>query len=615
MKIRNLDKKTRNFLAMLFCTLVIVSTIGSSFAANSFAQQLQQAPTITYKSPWNNNMPISSIGSSQPLSNSANTASAQPTTQPQNTGSSSSSSTNSAQPTTQPQSSAATSTTKVDPTTTHTTAIKLSNTKTNTNGKVLTLNHSFVSSKIIGPDRFRFVTSYWTTSDVSRLIDAGRSAGNITSSGNGAAPGVSTIGPALVPKAFLAGFGQTVATPTFNQFNSAGGGALPLSNLQVEVDRGEGFSTLAIVLQYEGVVSLAGITAGLKLPTGFEAQYPLTDDRHNLDIALANYDGGIRPSQEIVLYFPMYVLPNAPVQVPVLGPLALHFLRSAPRSIGDSLDSSDQNLLAKALSVMNTNATSFVSGSTTSSPSTTITTTSTPSGTTSMTTSTSGSVTNLPLSANATTLTTNLNDNLNIARNNINHFGRFIPWDFINQVIPVIFKATGREVLDVYQPLNSISTIPFSSAAGKAKPVAISLTFANHGDVPLFNLVVQLNTVLPVITGAAGGGTSVVAPQLPIVVQGQTMYYFTGLGPGEIKTIPVHISSAINCTTNQALEVDSSYNNVIGVRTEQTQVVGIGTSSGGSCSQQPPSGTSTGYTIPGSYHFTLSNGTTTTGAK
>jgi hypothetical protein len=65
MKITNLDN-----LAMLFCTLVIVSTIGSSFAIrNSFAQaqQMQQAPTITYKSPWNDNMPISSVGSSQPL--------------------------------------------------------------------------------------------------------------------------------------------------------------------------------------------------------------------------------------------------------------------------------------------------------------------------------------------------------------------------------------------------------------------------------------------------------------------------------------------------------------------------------------------------------------------
>ena len=60
MKIRNLDKKTRNFLAMLFCTLVIVSTIGSSFAiSNSFAQQqqTQQAPTVVYKSPWSNNLP------------------------------------------------------------------------------------------------------------------------------------------------------------------------------------------------------------------------------------------------------------------------------------------------------------------------------------------------------------------------------------------------------------------------------------------------------------------------------------------------------------------------------------------------------------------------------
>jgi len=38
------------------------------------------------------------------------------------------------------------------------------------------------------------------------------------------------------------------------------------------VDTNEGFSTLAVVLEYEGVVDLAGITAALKLSTGFKAQ-------------------------------------------------------------------------------------------------------------------------------------------------------------------------------------------------------------------------------------------------------------------------------------------------------------------------------------------------------
>jgi hypothetical protein len=438
--------KTSYLLATLFCTLIIASTFGSSFAIrNSFAQaqqqlqQIQQAPTVAYKSPWNNNMPISSVDSSQPL---CAAGFCNPSWNPAST-------------TTQPQSSATKSTTNV--------AIKLSNTKTNTNGKVLTISHSFVSSKVIGPDRFRFVTSYWTTSDVSRLIDAGRSAGNVSSQFTGgsnyAAPTVSPIGPAIISHFPLAGFAGTSAFPQSPIITSGQGGGLPLSNLQTEVDKGEGYSTLAVVLQYEGVVNLAGITAALKLPIGFQAEYPLTDDRNNFDIAISNYDGGIRPSQEVVLYFPLDVLPTAKVQTPVLGPLALHFLRSAPRSVEDSLDSSEQNMLAKALSGMNTNATGFPTGITApaTGPSTTSTTTSTSSpSSTSSTTSTTTGINLLP-SANATTLTANFNDNLNFARNNINHFARFIPYTFVDQVIPVIFKATGREVLDVYQACSDVA--------------------------------------------------------------------------------------------------------------------------------------------------------------
>ena len=153
-------------------------------------------------------------------------------------------------------------------------------------------------------------------------------------------------------------------------------------------------------------MDLAGITAALKLPTGFKAQYPLTDDRTNFDIALSSYRGHIYPSQGIVLYFPVYVLPTAKVQLPVLGPLALHFLRTSQRSILDSLDASQQNMFAKALSVNNVGNTTFPANTT-------------------------------------------FNDNFDFSRDYFNQFGRFIPFDFINQVIPVIFKVTGQETLDV----------------------------------------------------------------------------------------------------------------------------------------------------------------------
>ncbi|MGA9148992.1 MAG: hypothetical protein WBZ36_00330 [Candidatus Nitrosopolaris sp.] len=56
--VKTRKKRIYGFLATLFCTLVIVSTIGNSFGIrNSFAQQIQtQQPSIlTYNSPSNNN--------------------------------------------------------------------------------------------------------------------------------------------------------------------------------------------------------------------------------------------------------------------------------------------------------------------------------------------------------------------------------------------------------------------------------------------------------------------------------------------------------------------------------------------------------------------------------
>ena len=63
MKARKIARRTRkkdlgSYLAMLFCTLVVVSTIGNSFEIrNSFAQQELQTQTQP-SSPWSNSLPV-----------------------------------------------------------------------------------------------------------------------------------------------------------------------------------------------------------------------------------------------------------------------------------------------------------------------------------------------------------------------------------------------------------------------------------------------------------------------------------------------------------------------------------------------------------------------------
>jgi hypothetical protein len=66
-----------------------------------------------------------------------------------------------------------------------------------------------------------------------------------------------------------------------------GGGLAQGPNVKQEVDTNEGQNSLAIQLQYQGVLALTGVTAALKLPAGFKAAYPLTDDPHRWDIALS----------------------------------------------------------------------------------------------------------------------------------------------------------------------------------------------------------------------------------------------------------------------------------------------------------------------------------------
>jgi hypothetical protein len=474
-------KNIGSFLAMLFCTLVVVSTIGTSFGIrNSFAQQMQtQQPSIlTFNSPSNDNWQVlCAHGICNPS--------------PQTTSMSASASTQTADPRFIHRHFGNESIT-VGP-------------DTFTNNKNVALMHSFVSNKVVGPDRFRFVTSYWTAPDTSLGVDVGTSANNT----------------------FLAA------------------GSLP-PNPKLEVDTNEGFSTLAVVLQYEGVVNLAGVTAALKLPAGFASQYPLTDDRTNFGIALSNYRGHIYPSQGIVLYFPMYVLPTAKVQLPVLGPLALHFLRTSHRSILDSIDAMQDNIFAKTLSVNNVGNTTFPANTT-------------------------------------------FNRNFDFHRDYFNQFGRFIPYDFVNQVIPVIWKVTGQETLDVVtlptagkDAVKNISTnivtIPNDATT------LVRLAVRNTGDVPIYDLTVNVFPGLQSALGINGLTPSAITspniPQtlfstiLPIGIVGPSFFGIGQLPPNtnkefDVSVFPTHYVAG----TVELMNVNLVYNNIVGVRATQLNQV------------------------------------------
>ena len=335
--------------------------------------------------------------------------------------------------------------------------------------------------------------------------------------------------------------GVDVGTSANNTFLSAL--SLP-PNHKLEVDTNEGYSTLAVALQYQGVVNLAGVTAALKLPTGFKATLPLPSDRNRWDIALSDYRGHIYPSQGIVLYFPMYVLPTAKVQLPVLGPLALHFLRTDQRSILDSLDASQQNTFAKTLSVMDTNTT-------------------------------------FPNST--------FNDNFDFSRDYFNQFGRLIPYNFVNQVIPVIFKVTGQETLDVVtlptggkDALHNISTNIVKIPSGVT--TLVRLAVRNTGDVPIWDLTINVFPRLQSALGINGLTPSAITspniPQtlfstiLPIGIVGPSIFGPGELGPNQnaefdVSVFPTHYVAG----TLELMNCDLTFNNILGERAEQLNQV------------------------------------------
>jgi hypothetical protein len=190
-------------------------------------------------------------------------------------------------------------------------------TKSLTNTKGVTFDHTHTRYRVVGPDNFKFINSYWTTSETTRAVDVGTSA-NTT---------------------YLSS-------------------ASHISNVPLETDNAYGPTTLAVELQYEGAMQLIGITAALKLPPGFVSNLPLIHDPHRYDISFSNYRGHIYPGQGITLYFPITIIGNVGVRVPYLAPLAIHFLKEDKRFDTASLSASEQDQFAASLVIKNGTSTS-----------------------------------------------------------------------------------------------------------------------------------------------------------------------------------------------------------------------------------------------------------------
>jgi hypothetical protein len=238
----------------------------------------------------------------------------------------------------------------------------------------------------------------------------------------------------------------------------------------------------------------------------------------------------------------MYVLKSAKVQLPVLGPLVLHFLRTDQRSILNFLGATGQNVFAKALS---------------------------------------GTRTTFPNSR--------FNDNFDFKREYFNQFSRLIPFNFINQMIPVTFKVTGAETLDVVtlptagkDAIKNISTNIVNIPNGVTTKVRLAVR--NTGDAPIYDLTVN---VFPGLQSALGinelNPAAITSPNIPqtlfstiqpIGVVGPSFFGIGELGPNQnaefdVNVFPTHYVPG----TVELMNVNLVFNNIVGERSTQLNQV------------------------------------------
>jgi hypothetical protein len=289
------------------------------------------------------------------------------------------------------------------------------------------------------------------------------------------------------------------------------------------------------------------------LPPEFKAANPLTDDPTRWDITLSAYRGTIVPGQGITLYFTMKILPTAKVGLPVLGPVALHFLRPNSRTINDNMEAIPALALQRAFSnVTNVGNPLAACGSTT----------------------TAGNRTTTSLGPFAHTLT--------FTGDYLGQFSRNTPFDFINQVIPVIFKVSGQETLDVVTlpygapvSLDAISTHILKIPNDDTSRIRLAVT--NTGDAGVWDMTVNVFPGLQSSFGINGLTSSAISspniPQtlfstiLPIGIVGHSTFYLgyipaNGIKEFDVNVYPTHYVAG----TVELLNVQLTYNNVVGTR-------------------------------------------------
>jgi len=195
---------------------------------------------------------------------------------------------------------------------------------------------------------------------------------------------------------------------------------------------------------------------------------------------------------------------------------------------------------------------------------------------------------------------TTFNDNFDFKRNYYNQFGRFIPYDFINQVIPVIFKVTGEETIDVVTLPpgkfcdTSCKTLPTSSTPISTEIVKIPsgattkvrLAVRNTGDAPIYDMdtsvtpgvqsALGINGLTPSATTSPNIPQTLVSTILPVGIVGGSDGLISvpelpanSLEEFDVRVFPTHYVAE----TVELLNLNVTYNNIIGERVSQTNQI------------------------------------------
>ncbi len=383
----------------------------------------------------------------------------------------------------------------------------LSFSKSLSDSKSLNLQHSDTHFKVVGPDNFKFIRSYWTTDNTLHAVDVGTSTNSTFLSANPQDP-----------------------------------------NQNDETSPNEGPTTLAVTLQYEGVVQLSGLTAAMKLPKGFNSTLPLIHNTKRFDIVFSNYIGNIYPGQGVVLYFHINVTSNTKVK-PYVAPLALHTLRSDLRTSTSSLDASQQDQFASVLDIHNATLPFF----------------------------------NFNHNNQASSTFTH-NYDLTRQYNAINELLQ--PYDFVNQVIPVTFEVTGGEtlVVNVLSPTdNMVPSSPYMVLAPPGVPTKVRILVENTGSAPIYNTIATVTTRDESAIAATVVPSDTNVPNavqqnaiLPMVIVGPTQKNMGFIAAGGTNEIDITIvpSSYVGGTVEN-LFVTLTFTDVVSESSSKTLPIGV----------------------------------------